>query len=230
VGLEDGHGGEYTIPLRGAEVTRSPMNEERLLRVAAWWNVALHAVALAFAAAVLRRGTPAVPLPERLPYVAAHSWEWTAGWLAWMTCAAALAAFMALLARARPSALTRAAALLALCGAMADVACDAAYMAVLPVRATGDVTRFLAFERHLGLASLTLANGLYTLAVALATLALPPAARAARSLGALTVAGGLVLAAAGVIAGPILPALGTAITIPAFLGWTLAVSSWRGRR
>lgn len=197
----------------------------RALRRAAWVNLVLHAAGLLLAAAAMEPGTPAAPLTGRIAYLAARPAGWTAGWLVWMACALALVAFMVLLARAHPSPLTRAAARLACAGAVVDIACDAAYIGLLPARAAGEVPRFLAFERHLGLASLTGANGLYSLAVLVATLGLPAGAKASRGLGVLTFAAGLALAAAGLTGDPRHVMAGTALTIPSFLAWTLAVSS-----
>jgi hypothetical protein len=195
------------------------------LRTAAWVNVGLHVFGLALAAATMRPGTPAAPLLERLRYLAARPAGWTAGWLVWILCALALVAFMVLLARAHPSPFATAAATLAILGAVIDVTCDLTYVLVLPARAAGDVARFLVFESHLGTASLTGANGLYSLAVLGATLGLPARAALSRGLGLLTFVAGLVLAGAGLTGDPRHVMVGTALTIPLFLGWSLAASS-----
>lgn len=197
------------------------------LRAAAWASVVVHVAGLAFALAAMRRGTPAAPLLERIAYLAARPAGWIAGWLVWMACAITLVAFMLLLARGVPSPLTRAGAVLALLGAVLDLACDAAFAWVLPERAAGDVSRFVSFERVLTTASLTGANGLYSVAVLLATLGLPRQWVAARWLGALTFLGGMILAAAGLTGDPRHVMVGTAATIPCFLAWTLAASSSR---
>jgi hypothetical protein len=197
----------------------------RGLRAAAWANVGLHVLGLALAAVAMRPGTPAAPLLERVAYLAARPLGWTAGWLVWIGCALALAALLALFARAYPSPAARAAAILAVLGAALDIACDVTYAAVLPARAAGEVARFVALERSLGLLSLTGANGLYSAAVLVATLSLPRAAVASRALGLVTFLGGLVLAGAGLTADPRHVAVGTAIAIVSFLGWTLAISS-----
>jgi hypothetical protein len=196
----------------------------RLLAVAAL-GAALHGAGLVLAALAMRPGTPAAPLLERLVYLARRPGGWVAGWLVWVACAATLVVFMALLARARPSSLTRAAALLTAAGAVVDVAGDLTYAFVLPARAAGDVASFLRFERGLSLASLTAANGLYSIAILVATLGLPRRWTAARRLGFLTFAGGAWLAWAGVTGDPRHVALATAVTIPSFVAWTLAVAA-----
>jgi hypothetical protein len=195
------------------------------LRTAAWTNVGLHVVGLVLAAATMKPGTPAAPLLERIRYLAARPAGWTAGWLVWILCALALVAFMLLLARAHPSPSATAAATLAIVGAVIDVTCDLTYILVLPGRAAGDVSRFLLFERHLGTASLAGANGLYSLAVLVATLGLPASATLTRGLGVLTFVAGLVLAGAGLTGDPRHVMVGTALTIPFFLAWSLASSS-----
>ena len=85
--------------------------------------------------------------------------------------------------------------------------------------------RFLVRERHLGTASLTGANGLYSVAVLVATLGLPASATLTRGLGVLTFVAGLVLAGAGLTGDPRHVMVGTALTIPLFLAWSLAASS-----
>lgn len=195
------------------------------LRTAAWTNVGLHVVGLVFAAATMKPGTPAAPLLERIRYLSARPLGWTAGWLVWIACAVALVAFLRLLSRAHPSAFTAAAGTLALVGAVIDITCDLTYIFVLPARAAGDVSRFLEFERHLGTASLTGANGLYSLAVLVATLGLPGSATLTRGLGVLTFVAGLVLAGAGLTGDPLHVMVGTALTMPLFLAWALAASS-----
>jgi hypothetical protein len=195
------------------------------LRTAAWINVGLHAVGLVFAAVAMKPGTPAAPLLERIRYLAARPAGWTAGWLVWIACAAALVAFMLLLARVHPSPFATAAATLAIVGAVVDVTCDVNYIAALPARAAGDVSRYLVFEAHLGTASLTGANGLYSLSVLVATLGLPASAIFTRGLGVLTFVAGLVLAGAGLSGDPRHVMVGTALTIPLFLAWSMAASA-----
>src|SRR5260370_6328896 len=65
------------------------------LAVFAWLNVCLHVAGLALAAVGMRPGTPLVPLPERLDYLAEAPLGWTLGWVSWMVCAVLLIAFLA---------------------------------------------------------------------------------------------------------------------------------------
>ena len=183
------------------------------LRTAAWINVGLHLVGLVFAAAAMRPGTPAAPVLERIRYLAARPAAWSAGWIVWIACAVALVAFMLRLARAHPSALASTAVTLAVLGLVIDVTCDVAYIFLLPARAAGDVSRFLEFEGHVGRASLTGANGLYSLSVLAATLGLPAPATLSRGLGAMTFVSGLVLAGAGLTGDPDHVMAGTALRV-----------------
>jgi hypothetical protein len=185
----------------------------------------LHVIGVAFALTTMMPGTPAASLPERIAYLGARPYGWTAGWLAWMACALSLLAFMVALARTFPSALTRAAAGITVAGALVDLTCDATFAWVLPARAAGDVARFVVFERHLMFASLTVANGLYTIGIALATLGLPRGWRVVKGLGTLSVIGGIVLAVAGVGGGPAFAAVGTALSVGAYVAWVFAASS-----
>ena len=97
------------------------------LAVLAWLNVGLHAAGLALAAAGMRPGTPLVPLPERLDYLAAAPLGWTLGWVSWMLCAVLLIAFLAALTgrlRERRE-LARLGLTVAVAGAAFDLFCDA---------------------------------------------------------------------------------------------------------
>ena len=203
---------------------RAPAVPDSGLRAAAAVNVALHVLGLALAAIVMRPGTPAAALPARMGYLAARPLGWMVGWLVWVLCAAALATFMILLARAMPSRATRAGAALALVAAGIDVACDVAYAWLMPARAAGSVASFVTLESRLGPLSLTVANGLYSAAVLMSTLGLPRTAVLARALGVFTFLAGMGLAAAGLTGNPWHVVVGTALTIPSFMAWTLAVS------
>jgi hypothetical protein len=196
-----------------------------VLRAIAVAGAALHAAGLVFALLAMRPGTPAAPLFDRIRYLAGRPAGWTAGWLVWIACAAALVAFMVVLDRAFPSPGTRAAAALAIAGAALDLTCDLAFAFLLPSRAGGEVSSFLRLERTLALASLTGANGLYSIAILAATLGLPRAWVVARGLGVVTFLGGALLAVAGVTTDPGQVLVATAIAIPAFVLWTLTVAA-----
>jgi hypothetical protein len=203
----------------------TPPSATSPLRLVAGMTVALHAAGLVFAVLTMRPGTPGAPLLERIAYLAARPPGWTAGWLVWMACAVSLALLLRVLARVRPSPALRRAARIATAGAALDLVCDALYIWELPARAAGEVSRFVSFERALGMASLTGANGLYTLAIAIASSALPITWTAPRRLGALTVAGGIVMAVGGATGAAVLVVAGTAVTVPAFAAWALLVAA-----
>jgi hypothetical protein len=108
------------------------------LTVLAWLNVCLHIAGLALAAIGMRPGTPLVPLPERLSYLATAPLGWALGWAIWMSCAVLLIAFLAALTwrlRERGE-LARLGLTVAVAGAAFDLFCDAVYLLVFPMIAS----------------------------------------------------------------------------------------------
>jgi hypothetical protein len=202
----------------------------RPLTLTAWLNVGLHLGALAFAVAGLRPGTPLAPPAERVEYLAGRPLGWTLGWAAWMLCALALVAFLAVLARVVPeaSAVLGTAVMLACAGAAVDLACDTLYITLLPGLAADGPTRlFLTVERALGAAGVVVANGLYTVATLIATLALrarPEVPDVVTWLGYATFAGGMLMVTAGLTGDPRHLPLATGATIVPYMAWTLGVA------
>jgi hypothetical protein len=202
----------------------------RILTLTAWLNVGLHVVGLALAVTGMRPGTPLVPAAERAAYLAGRPLLWSLGWTTWMLCALALVAFLAALARAVPEAgaVMGPVVMLAAAGAAIDLLCDALYITVLPDLARDGPGRlFLAVERALGVGGVVVANGLYSVAVLLATLALrvrPAAPAFVRALGYATFAAGMLMVAAGFTGDPRQLALATGPTILCFMAWTVGVA------
>ena len=193
--------------------------------VLAWINVAMHLAGLALSAIAIGPGTAAAPAAERTAYLATHPLGWTLGWSTWMACALALVAFLAVIAAIRPSSAAQVAVTLGAAGAAVDLLCDAAYISLLPdLAVAGPTPLFLAAERALGLGGLVAANGLYSIAVLVITLAAARDRRIALVLGAATFAGGMVMCAAGFSGDPTALAIAAGFTILSFCGWTLAMS------
>jgi len=198
----------------------------RPLTLAAGLNVGLHLGGLALAVAALRPGTPIVPLAERVAYLAERPLGWTLGWAAWMLCALALVAFLAVLAHVVPEASTvlGIAVMLASAGAAVDLVCDTLYITVLPGLATeGPTPLFLTVERALGAGGVVVANGLYTIATLLVALGLrtrPEMPPIVTWLGYATFAGGMSMVAAGFTGDPQHLQLATGATILPYMGWT----------
>ncbi len=200
-----------------------------LLRRAAFVNVAAHALGLVCAALFLKPGTPLVPVDERMEWLAARPWQWTAGWAIWILCAVAMGVFVTLLGRAlapRGGVLVKIAIVAAWVAVAIDITCDTAWM-TMPGRAAGaqtaaEIERFLAAERLLGALGQVGANGLYSLSVLLLSLALP--GRLARLLGAATFLAGMGIVAAGVTNDAELLMLSTGPTIGLFCVWTAAAA------
>jgi hypothetical protein len=202
----------------------------RPLTLAAWLNVSLHLMGLALAIVALRPGTPMVPAPERVAYLAERPLGWSMGWAAWMLCALALVAFLAVLAHVVPesAAVLGPALTLASAGAAVDLVCDTLYITVLPgLAADGPTPLFLTVERALGAGGVVVANGLYTVATLLATLGLrsrPSVPSPVLWLGYATFAGGMLMVAAGFTGDPQHLQLATGITILPYMAWTLGVA------
>src|SRR5262245_46354146 len=120
----------------------------------------------------MRPGSPLVGLGERMAHLAARPPEWSLAWGVWMLCALALVAFVHQ-AGARLGGASLAAPLAA-AGAGVDLLCDGVQMTVLPLAASGGpeaALSFRAWERAAGVGGLVAANGLYSLAVLVVTLA-----------------------------------------------------------
>jgi hypothetical protein len=201
----------------------------RPLTLTAWLNVGLHLGGLAFAVAALRPGTPLVPAAERVAYLAARPLGWSLGWAAWMLCALALVAFLAVLAHVVPEApALGTAVMLASAGAAVDLVCDTLYITVLPGLAAGGPTPlFLTVERALGAGGVVVANGLYTVATLIATLDLrarPGVPAAVTWLGYATFAGGMLMVAAGFTGDPDHLQLATGAAIVPYMAWTVGVA------
>lgn len=196
----------------------------------AWLNVLLHLIALVLAALGMRPGTPLVPLAERLDYLAQAPLGWTAGWISWMCCAAALIAYLATLSRRLDEPLAHLGLTIAVAGAAFDLFCDSVYIVVFPTIAAlqpPPETLFLIVERIIGIASLVIANGAYSIAILLFSLAL----RKRQALASLTVvigyavaAFGLLLAGAGFTGVPWHAEWLTGPTIGLFCVWVVLVA------
>lgn len=198
------------------------------LTVAAWANVVLHVLGLSAAVVWMRPGTATFPLAERMAYLATAPGGWRAGWALWALCALALLAFLGFLAARRPGAATQAAFAIACAGAAVDLTCDTLFATVLPRAAVGAPETFVLLERGLSAASLTVANGLYSVAVLVAgrRLGLAEAAEKRQRVLALgTFIAGAFLAAAGLTGDPRHVELATGPTLALFMGWTLVVAA-----
>jgi hypothetical protein len=198
----------------------------------AWVNVVLHVAALALAVVGMRPGTPLVPLAERLDYLARAPLGWTAGWAAWMGCALALVAFLAAVTwrLGEQAFLARLGLTVAVAGAAFDLFCDAVYVLVFPMLASHQPppeSSFVVLERITGIASLVIANGAYSVAILLVTLALrgrPGLVPFAVEVGYAVAGFGLLLAAAGFTGVPWHAEWATGPTIGLFCVWVVLVA------
>jgi hypothetical protein len=202
--------------------------DHRQLTHLAWWNVALHVLALVLAVVGMRPGSPGFDLETRRAYLAAFPLAWSLGWGLWMLCALLQIAFYAVLVRHLPehADVARLAVTLACAGMAIDLSCDTIFIAVLPHFATGgpeNVPVFLALEKLTESVSLIVANSLYVFACSLLTLCLRDRAGGAplvTAAGVGVLIFGLLLSAAG-FAGSWLAELATAPTILCYCAWVL---------
>lgn len=206
-----------------------------------WANLAAHGAGLVLALVGMRPGSVVVPLEARMAYLAGEPRAWAWGWGVWMLCSLLLVAWLTVLRDLLPerSPAARLALLLAAAGMAVDLLCDVVQIAVLPDvaaraataarAAAGSPDLFIALERLAFTGGATVANGLYTIAVLLMTLALAgTVGAAARWAGFATVAAGSAMAVAGLLPSPALLEAATGPTIGFYSVWTVLVA--RGLR
>lgn len=192
--------------------------------------MAFHGAGLAFAWYGMRPGSVAVPLPERMAYLAERPAGWVWGWGVWMVCAVLLVAFLAVLRARLPdsSPVADLAVVLAAAGMAVDLLCDVLQIQVLPfVAAAGpaQTTFFLSLERLAFTGGATVANGLYTASVVLMTICLRGLAGApARLAGWATGVSGAFMAVSGFLLSPDGLALSTGPAIVFYSLWTVLVA------
>ena len=196
----------------------------RLLWRLAWGNVVLHGVGLVLALFGMRPGSPLVPLPERMEYLAGHPAGWSWGWGVWMVCSLLLLGYVAALRGCLPGRSLAAdlALTLTAAGMGVDLLCDVVQIRALPL-ATSSEPLFLSLEAVAFTGGATVANGLYTAAVLILTLSLRIGV-GARFAGLATAVFGTAMAVAGLIPSPRLLELATGPTIGFYSLWTILVA------
>ena len=184
---------------------------------------AFHLLALAVAGTSIAPGSMDADPAARAGYLAARPLGWTIGWLLWMASAVTLVAFLAVLAERRPTALSRLAVVFASAAAAVDLSADTLQITMRPALAAGGATpAFLAAEIALDSVGFVAANGIYSCAVLLASLA--AGARRARVLGFATFLAGMSLAAAGFTLNPRLLQVTAGATMIFFVAWALTIA------
>jgi hypothetical protein len=179
-------------------------------------------VGLVLALFGMRPGSPVVPLPERMEYLAGHPAGWTWGWGVWMVCSLLLLAYVAALRNRAPTFGADLALTLTAAGMGVDLMCDVVQIRALPL-ATASEPLFLSLEALVFTGGATVANGLYTAAVLIFTLTLR-IGHWARLAGFATVVFGTAMAVAGMIPSPRLLELATGPTIGFYSLWTILVA------
>src|SRR5437763_383011 len=202
------------------------VRSQRALPRLAWANVALHGAGLAAAWYGMRPGSLAIPLAERMTYLAGRPAGWPGGWGLWMICSVLLVSFMAVL-RSRlpaPGALADLALAFTAAGMAVDLLCDVIQMQALPMAAADPGPAFLLLERIAFTGGATVANGLYTAGIVLMTLCLSNATVATRLAGWATGISGSVMVLSGLILSPALLVASTGPTIGFYCLWTVLVA------
>ncbi len=194
----------------------------------AWVTAVLHVGGLV-ALVGMRPGSALVSLDQRRPWLAEFPLPWILGWGVWILCAFSFLGFFIYL-RAATASLGFPIRLVVLAGvALAvDVACDLTFIGLLPLLARdGPNERFLALERSCYAGGMVVANGLYTLAVVLASRWLARHARLAartRRAAALVAVAGLVLLVGGLLDQPRVAGVATPPVMLAYSAWALWVA------
>jgi hypothetical protein len=169
----------------------------------------------------MRVGMPGSTLEVRMAFLAERTQGWRVGWATWALCALALLWYLALVSERRPTAGTRLAVVLAGAGVAVDLTCDALYVVVLPEVARAHPDTFLLVERAIGVGSVVVANGLYSIALLITTTAVDAVPWPARALGWASGTGGLAMAVAGLAGSPRAVEACAGATMGLFMAWTV---------
>jgi hypothetical protein len=169
-------------------------------------------------ATVLRFGTEIVPLPaDRIAYITAHPLLWRAGWCVWIVAGVSLVAFYAwwggFLEQPRWG-------LAAVAIAAIGLSCDFAGESILIAWLPHDYERLARAATLLSGAS---ANGLYTLAGIVLTIATPSISGLLRAMTWAMWLAGAALTALAIAGSPLGIAVATAILFAMFCPWVLLV-------
>jgi hypothetical protein len=199
-----------------------------LIKPLAWWNVALHVVALAMTWFLIRPGMSPIEVSTRQTYVVTHHWEWAIAWGTWMACAIVQVIFYAELARYLTKARDAAtfAVSIASAGLAIDLLSDTIWIVLIPRLPTWHTDTTLIYQAIEQLAKgggLVVANGLYSFAVLILTLCLRHqiASPITILLGYGVFAFGMALSLAGLMSSQWLAEVSTGPTILCYCAWAL---------
>lgn len=165
---------------------------------------ALNALAFLALALGLRHGTEMAPLADRIAFVEGHPLLWRAGWCAWMAAALSLLGFYAWWGCRVPARAATAAFLVAAAGLCCDLFAESLFIGWLP-------DDFEAVQARGTLLTGGMANGLYTAAGIILTLATPGLRSGLRAWAWLAWACGILLSVFSFAGSP----MGTAVSATA---------------
>jgi hypothetical protein len=198
---------------------------ERLRRLAPPACAATNFIALVAMATTLRFGTEIVPLPaDRIAYIAAHPVLWRAGWSLWIAAAVSLVAFYAWWGGflAHPG-WGLAAVTISAAGLTCDLAGESLLIAWLP-------RDYDSVAPAATLLSGAAANGLYTLAGIVLTIATPSLRGFLRSLTWAVWLAGAAVTASALAGSPLGIAISTTMLFVMFCPWVVLVGRALGSR
>jgi hypothetical protein len=186
------------------------------LSAAPWWCAALHTVGAVSTLVLLRGGSEAGgDIGRRSAWLAAHPWQWRAGWLIWMAAAVSLLAFYAWWGARVP----HRAAVIALIVAAAGLACDFAGESIFIGRIPAPDS---ALYRTASLLTGGAGNGLYTLAGIFLTLVTPRMPAFLRGWAWLVWASGAALTVATIANATAAVIASSAALMALFIPWVVA--------
>src|SRR5579862_5477490 len=216
------------IPKHSLYTSSMPPISLKWLRLAAALTIGVHVLGLI---AAIGPGTAVFPDAQRIAHVGA-SWAWKIGWLVWLFGAVSFVVFNAAVEKSWK--LSGVCARLGVCigvaAASLDCVFDALQIIVLPeFAASGRGTQvFLALARFASVGGIVVANGLYSISVALLSCALrEQISRCSLVLGWATLVTGLALSAVGFGSDAHLPEIFAGPVFAAYLLWVFALA-WKG--
>jgi hypothetical protein len=202
----------------------------KLESLAPWICIATHTAAIAMLGVFLQGGTLAeADVALRANYISSNFAIWSIGWGTWMAAAAGIVGFYAWWGSRLPARnLAVACVIICALGMVCDFSGEGTAIFRLAGHGSGSLPRFLQIERQFTLLSPGIANGLYTIAGILLTLATPGLPRWIRVAMWVTWAAGVAMSIAAFANHVPDIVVSTVVLFPPLLTWMAWMSlRWR---